>query len=223
MITMPTTDLDLSALAVPKPSQEERSELGQDDFLMLMIEQFRNQDPFQPMENGEFIAQMAQFSQVAGIAEMNQSMEQLADSLSANQALQASTMVDRSVLADGNLGRLGTDTPLKGGVYLPYGTSAGVVQIFDGNGQLVRELPLGIRNAGLNTFEWDGYLADGERAEPGTYRIAAAIRNGGVDEPVDTMIATRVQSITLTNGGRTAQIMTEGGQQIGLSQVKAIL
>ena len=104
MITIPTTDLDLSTLAVPQPSQEERSELGQDDFLMLMIEQFRNQDPFQPMENGEFIAQMAQFSQVAGIAEMNESMGQLADSLSANQALQASTMVDRSVLADGNLG-----------------------------------------------------------------------------------------------------------------------
>ena len=83
---------------------------------MLMIEQFRNQDPFQPMENGEFIAQMAQFSQVAGIAEMNDSMKDLAGSIGASQALQASTMVGRSVLADGNVATLGSDTPLKGGV-----------------------------------------------------------------------------------------------------------
>ena len=223
MINMPTTDLDLSTLAVQRETQEEKTELGQDDFLMLMIEQFRNQDPFQPMENGEFIAQMAQFSQVSGIAEMNQSMERLADSLSANQALQASTMVDRSILADGNLATLGTDTSLKGGVQMPYATTAGIVKVYDGTGQVIRELPLGSRNAGLNTFEWDGTLPDGSRAEPGTYRIGAFVRNGGVEEPLETMVATQVQSISLTNGGRTAQITTEGGQQIGLSQVKAIL
>ncbi len=223
MITMPNADLDLASLAVPKTGQEERSKLGQDDFLMLMIEQFRNQDPFQPMENGEFIAQMAQFSQVAGIAEMNDSMEKLAGSLSANQALQAATMVDRSVLAEGNLGRLGENSPLKAGVELPFATNAAIAQIFDERGQLVRELPLGVRNAGLNTFEWDGSLADGEQAEPGSYRIAAVIRNGGIDQPLDTLVATRVQSIMLSNGGRSAQITTESGQQIGLSQVRAIL
>ncbi|RMF95816.1 MAG: flagellar hook assembly protein FlgD [Gammaproteobacteria bacterium] len=223
MISMPNAELDFASLAVPKASQEERNKLGQDDFLMLMIEQFRNQDPFKPMENGEFIAQMAQFSQVAGIAEMNTSMDKLAGSLSANQALQAATMVDRSVLADGNVGRLEADRPLKAGVDLPFATNAAIAQIFDERGQLLREIPLGVRNAGLTTFEWDGTLADGEQAEPGNYRIAAVIRNGNIDQPLDTLVASRVQSIMLSNGGRSAQITTESGQQIGLSQVRAIL
>ncbi|HHQ13552.1 MAG TPA: flagellar hook assembly protein FlgD [Chromatiales bacterium] len=223
MITTPNADLNLSALSLPQPSQKEKSELGQEDFMTLMIEQFRNQDPFQPMENGQFIAQMAQFSQVSGIAEMNQSMGKLADSLASNQALQASTLVGRSVLAEGNLVNLrGEDSTVKGGVDLPYATGSAFVRIFDNSGQPIRDIPLGPRNAGVNTFEWDGKLPDGEQAPPGLYRIAAGLRNGDAEEALDTYVATPVQSITLS-GGRSAQITTEAGQQISLSQVKAIL
>ena len=223
MISMPTSDMDLNSLALAKSSQDKGSQLGQEDFLMLMVEQFRNQDPFQPMENGQFIAQMAQFSSVAGISEMNQSMAKLADTLSSNQALQASTMVGRTVLADGNLSTLGSESPLQGGVQLPYATNAGFVRIYDGMGAMVRELPLGNRPAGVNTFQWDGLLADGERAPAGTYRIAGGLRNGGTEEALSTYVGTRVQSVMLSAGGRSAEITTEGGQQIGLSQIKAIM
>lgn len=223
MINMPTTDFELSELALKKPTQEERTELGQEDFLMLMIEQFSNQDPFQPVENGEFIAQMAQFSQVSGIAEMNESLETLANSMTANQALQAATMVGRSVLAQGNLATLGSEENLKGGVDLPYGTSAAHVRVYDPRGQVAAEFPLGARNAGLASFEWDGRLPDGEQAEPGTYRVAAFIRNDGVEQPLDTYVGSRIQSVSLSAGGRSALLTTAGGQQVSLSQVKAIM
>ena len=49
--------------------------LGQDDFLQLMTAQLQNQDPFAPMENGDFIAQMAQFSTVSGIEQINKNLE----------------------------------------------------------------------------------------------------------------------------------------------------
>ena len=51
--------------------------LGQDDFLQLMTAQLQNQDPFAPMENGDFIAQMAQFSTVSGIEQINKNLEYL--------------------------------------------------------------------------------------------------------------------------------------------------
>lgn len=223
MINMPVTDFDLSTLALQQKAEEDRTELGQEDFLMLMIEQFSNQDPFQPMENGEFIAQMAQFSQVSGIAEMSQSLERLSQSLSSNQALQASTMVGRAVLAQGNLATLGSEDSLKGGVSLAYPTNAAVVRIFDAAGQPIQEIPLGNRNAGMATFEWDGMLPGGERAEAGNYRVEAFLRNENVDEPLDTYVASRIQSVTLSAGGRSAALTTEGGQQVSLSQVKAIM
>ena len=55
--------------------------LGQSDFLKLMTTQLQNQDPFAPMENAEFIAQMAQFSSLAGVSETNAMLEQIADKL----------------------------------------------------------------------------------------------------------------------------------------------
>jgi len=223
MINMPTTDFDLGELTLQKPTQEERTELGQEDFLMLMVEQFSNQDPFQPVENGEFIAQMAQFSQVSGIAEMNQSLERLANSMSANQALQAATMVGRSVLAEGNLGTLGSEDSLKGGVDLPYGTNSAYVRVFNPRGEVAGEFSLGTRGAGLASFEWDGTLAEGERAEPGTYRVAAFIRNDGIEEPLATYVGSEIQSVSLSAGGRSALLTTANGQQVSLSQVKAIM
>ena len=54
-------------------SLKKKDTLGQSDFLKLMTTQLQNQDPFSPMENGDFIAQMAQFSTVTGIAEMGES------------------------------------------------------------------------------------------------------------------------------------------------------
>ena len=58
-----------------------KDQLGQEDFLKLMTTQLQNQDPFAPMENGEFIAQMAQFSTVTGITEMSNNMKALNDKI----------------------------------------------------------------------------------------------------------------------------------------------
>ena len=70
---------------------ERTSTLGQDDFLRLMTTQLMNQDPLQPMENGEFLAQMAQFSTVNGITEMNTSIQSMADSFTSQRLMQASS------------------------------------------------------------------------------------------------------------------------------------
>ena len=223
MITLPSADFDLNSLSLPQVSHEDQSELGQEDFLMLMITQFRNQDPFEPLQSGDFIGQMAQFSTVSGITEMNQSMSSLAESFTANQALQASTMVGRTILADGDTATLSETKPLQGGVELPFATDTAFVRIYDGSGQLVREMPLGSRNAGLATFEWDGATADGESATAGNYRIIAGMRNGAEEEALATFVGTKVQSVTLSGGGRRAHITTEAGQEISLSQVKAIM
>ena len=72
-------------------------ELGQSAFLQLMITQLENQDPLSPQDNGEFIAQLAQFSSVESLDKLNNNFESFARSQAANQALQASTLVGSSV------------------------------------------------------------------------------------------------------------------------------
>lgn len=222
MISPADNGMDLGALGLPNQADRRRTELGQEDFLTLMITQFQNQDPLKPTESGEFIGQMAQFSTVAGITEMNQSMKSLAESLYANQALQAATMVGRDVLAAGDLAPLGSESGLRGGVELPYATTNGFVRVYDMAGQPVREFPLGYRNAGLATFEWDGTTSEGQRAPAGTYRVVAGIAGADGEQALETFVATPVESVSLGAAGG-ARITTAGGQEIGLSQIKAIM
>ena len=82
-----------------------KSSLGQEDFLRLMTTQLQNQDPFAPMENGEFIAQMAQFSTVTGITEMGQSLQGISDKLNEFRIATASDLLGNSVLVPGNIAR----------------------------------------------------------------------------------------------------------------------
>jgi flagellar basal-body rod modification protein FlgD len=224
MITMPNNDVDLSRFALPQAKAElKRNQLGQEQFLQLMLTQLQNQDPLQPMEDGEFISQMAQFSTVEEIGGMSRSLETLAESLTASMALQASTMVGRSVLVDGDTGTLGEETPLKAGVELHAPLNNAFVRIFDASGQLVREMPLGPRNQGVATFEWDGVMTDGDRAAPGTYFVRAGFLNGDTEESLPTYIASKVASITLNGDGSGADVTTADGQRVSLSKIKAIM
>lgn len=223
MITPTGTDLNLKDLAVPTPQVDTNRQLGQDEFLTLMITQLKHQDPMAPMENGEFIAQMAQFSTVEGISDMSKSMGGLTESMYATQVLQASTMIGHSVLVDGDRATLGTDTPLQGAVEVPFPTSAATVQIFDGAGQIIKTIDLGYRTSGAATFEWDGKLDGGEQAPAGTYRIAATLGAGSDQQALTTYTGARVQSVAMTNDGRGAQITTDTGEEVSLTQVKAIM
>ena len=82
-------------------SLKKKDTLGQSDFLKLMTTQLQNQDPFSPMENGDFIAQMAQFSTVTGIAEMGESLKSLSNQLGEFRIATATNLLGHSVLVPG--------------------------------------------------------------------------------------------------------------------------
>ena len=64
---------------VVKPKSQQS--LGESDFLSLMTTQLQQQDPFEPVDNKEMIAQMAQFSSLAGISQMNDTLSSIADQI----------------------------------------------------------------------------------------------------------------------------------------------
>jgi len=111
----------------PQPESGRRSELGQEDFMTLMIAQFRNQDPMKPMENGEFLGQLAQFGTVSGIDELHGEFAGLRSSIQSEQALQAANLVGHTVLAESDTGYFTGGGRLAGAVELP--ASAANVQI----------------------------------------------------------------------------------------------
>ena len=207
----------------PVPENKAKESLGQDDFLTLMITQFQNQDPFEPMDNGEFLGQLAQFSTVNGISSLNSAFAGLAGSMQDNQALQAAGLVGHKVLAVTDIGHLEAGEPLKGGIELE--SSAGSVQIdiTDPSGQLVRRLDLGQQPPGLAEFTWDGRDSSGERAASGYYQVSARVLRGTNIESAPTVIEAEIQSVTLGQFGEGMTLNLAGGQAMPLGQVYQII
>ena len=213
---------DFQSIA-PVPEKKSNDSLGQDDFLTLMITQFQNQDPFEPMDNGEFLGQLAQFSTVNGISSLNTAFDGLSGSLQDNQALQAAALVGHKVLALSDIGHLQAGSPIKGGLELE--TSAGNVQIeiTDPSGQLVRRLDLGQQPPGLVEFTWDGVDSAGKRAPDGHYQVSARVIRGAFTESAPTVMEAEIQSVTLGQFGDGMTLNLAGGQSMPLSQVYQII
>ena len=145
--------------------------LGQQQFFELMVTQLKNQDPMKPMESGDFLGQIAQFSTVNGIGELQQSVAALASSLQSNQALQASTMVGREVVFPSDRFALAPGQPAALSAALDDEASAVRVTITDPGGQVVRQEMLGAHPAGRVDYAWDGLTNAGAPATAGNYEV----------------------------------------------------
>src|SRR5678815_2048827 len=96
---------DPDALAARRAANEavaKKNELNQDDFLTLMITQLKNQDPFKPMDPAQYVGQLAQFSSVSGLSDMNKNITALTSSLRGNQVLDGAALIGRTVIAEGS-------------------------------------------------------------------------------------------------------------------------
>lgn len=212
----------IGAFAPPPPAAR-NDELGQADFLTLMITQFKNQDPFKPMENGEFLGQIAQFSTVSGIESLNTSFAGLADSIQGEQALQAANLVGHSVLAVTDVGYLAEGGQINGVIELE--ASAGEVQIdiADESGELLQTLSLGQQPAGMTSFSWDGTDAAGEALAAGHYKVSARVVRGAQVESTAIALESNIQSVTLGQFGSGMLLNLNGGGTLSLSQVYQII
>ena len=216
----PFEDLNLTP---PPPEARPRNELGQEDFLKLMTTQFQNQDPFEPLDNGEFLGQLAQFSTVNGISSLNDSFAALKDSLQGEQVLQAANLVGHSVLAANDVGHLDAEGNISGAVDLRSSASNVEVEITDANGQLVRRLDLGEQPPGMARFVWDGRDANGDRADSGHYLVTTRVVRGAQTESAETLLESKIESVTLGQFGQGMTLNLPGGTTMSLSQVRRIL
>ncbi len=195
--------------------------LGQADFLKLMTTQLNNQDPMKPMSSGEFYTQIAQFSSVSGIQDLQRSFSEVASSMFSSQALQASSMVGRDVLVPGSSQIVG-DGGLSGAVDLPSASADLRLAIHDPAGRLVRRLDLGAHAAGMVGFDWDGLDDAGRPVAPGNYEVRAEARIDGRARAIDTYLSDRVNSVSIDGDGKGLTLNLERQGGMALSRIKQI-
>lgn len=199
------------------------NELGQDEFLKLMLTQIKYQDPMKPMENGEFIGQMAQFSTVSGIEKMNASIESLSSAYGSSQTLQASQLIGREVLLSDNTLELDASESGAGGRFdLDASSGSVTVDVMDPGGSLVRRMSLGQQAAGPHDFHWDGRDDNGDPVAAGTYNaVITAEGANGDDVSLPVLVARLVGSVEFDPDGQVT-LATDTGDTFNLSDIRQI-
>jgi flagellar basal-body rod modification protein FlgD len=202
--------LSIASTAAAKTAKS--SSLDQSSFLKLMTTQLKTQDPFSPVDNTQMVAQMAQFSSVAGISEMNTSLDAIKDGLAASRIGDAASWIGRSALVATD-----TATPLSDGRYagevtLPTDASAVTLDLVDGNGTIVHSQAMGAQDAGTIGFSWDGKSADGMTAAAGgplTIRVSARGPDGAIAATTASWAA--IGGVQSPAGGATTRLVTPLG------------
>lgn len=195
-------------------------ELGKNEFLNLLVAQLNNQNPLEPQSNGEFIAQLAQFSQVEGIEKLNTSMGSLLSGYQSSQALQASSLVGSKVIIPTDKAVVDTSESFKASLVLPTSSSNVYVNVYDNAGTVVSRINMGEQAAGNVSFIWDGKDASGNLLPPGTYKFEAQATYEGETEALNTMLPANVDSVVL--GGSELMLNLAGLGSVPLSQVQVI-
>jgi flagellar basal-body rod modification protein FlgD len=216
------SELDALGLSSNTAQTQKKAALGQDDFLKLMVTQLKSQDPFKPMEDGQFLAQLAQFSTVSGINELKTSFADFSSSMVSNQALQASGLLGREVLVNKSTGLLEAGGSLGAAIDLTASAGDVRVQVKNASGEIVRNVSLGTQPAGLASFKWDGVTDKGEVAPAGQYTITAQpVINGKVQPAASVLVEARVESVTI-GGTQGLTLSLKGLGDVAFADVRKI-
>ena len=213
LTTKSATDGGYAGLGLETPPAARSTSLGQADFLRLMTEQLKNQDPLKPLQGAEFLGQLAQFSTVQGIENMQNALGAVASVMESDQTLRAAALVGRDALVDAGSIQLAAGAGVSGEIGA---TTAGTVNVdvVDGSGAVVRQLSYQATGAGALPFAWDGKDASGQPAAAGTYRLRASSGAGKDAQPLDVQLRTRIDSVSIEATGLSLNLAGLGSHPL---------
>ena len=196
-----------------------RDTLGQEEFLTLMTAQLQNQDPMEPMDNGDFIAQMAQFSTVTGITDMANSMKAMADELKQFRVASISNIMGNSVLVPGDVTVADRNGELHGVFELDKTAIDTRVNFVDAqSGELLKAKNMGPQATGLIGFEWRELPAayrDGSKQ----IRVEVMVNHGEGLENLQPSLFSKVVGAALNKDTGSTSLELENEQTVDASSV----
>jgi len=204
-------DSTLASLGIPRygatsnttsnaQSNTGKTSLNQGDFLRLMTAQMQNQDPFSPVDNTQMVAQMAQFSSLAGITDMSTTLKAIADKLGATSTADAVSYIGKTVLVPGTTAYGRTSGGIAGAVELGGDATNVNVTISDSNGQVLKTMKLGAHAKGSMTYDWDGKTDQGQDAGGGPFTVSVTAQNDGAAVSSTGLVWAPVQSVSTAGG-----------------------
>ncbi len=199
-------------------------DMGKEDFLMLLTTQLRYQDPMSPADPKEFVAQLAQFSSLEQLLNLNSKLE---DNNKAFQTLQGSmqvaqgvSLLGKTIKAQGNIFTVNSGEPGDMSYVLGGDAKSVKVSIYDGSNRLVRTLDLGTQTKGEHEVSWDGKDSSGNKVPDGTYSFqVTAVDTQGKAVETATLVSGTVEEV-LQDG--TKVYLKVNGRLVTLDSIIAV-
>ncbi len=211
-------------------SKQKGSTLDKDSFMLLLVTQFKNQDPLNPMDDKEFISQMAQFSSLEQMMNMNESMEKQTEAINNQQMINATSYIGKLVSVTGNtIGKITTGTGDDKQTTIStfryaFGDDVvkGTLTVKDANGNTVYSEDLAGKQAGTTfEFNWNGKNGAGQDMADGVYQIGlAAFNKSGEAVLADQVVDATVTGVVNQNG--VVYLGMDGGQLLALANVRQV-
>ncbi len=191
IITAPTSTTSSNAAgAVDTKGAARDKALGKSDFLTMLMAQIKNQDPLNPMDNTEFTAQMAQFTSLEQLFNVNDTLNMMVTSINSQNSVQALNIIGKEVTANGQ------NVHVKNGVSsdiaftLPETASSVKIVVEDAAGNVVKTIARGSMDEGDHTVTWNPTNDSGAQMDDGlySYSVIAEDKNG---KPIEASTFTK--------------------------------
>lgn len=197
------------------------NELGKDAFMTLLLTQMKNQDPTNPLKSHEMAAQLAQFTSLEKLNNINEGIDGLRKDQQPSHNFEALSFIGKMISTDnGKITRLSGDTNHEIHFQIPSDAQKLTLTVKDGDGKTIRTLEHKNLKTGENTLTWNGQTEEGATAPAGDYTATfEAIGSNGRKIFVETRTEGLISGVNFT--ARGPQLLV-GKQTVNLSDVKSI-
>ena len=183
-----------------KTTKDDEDPLGRDAFLKMLVAQMEHQDPLNPMEGTDFSAQLAQFSSLEQLFNVNDTLEDLAASMGSKGQENVLDYIGKEITSKDSTLIL-KDGQVSNGLFTLTEPSEVVISIYDDFGQEIMTLFPGLLEADTHPIEWNGRDRTGTAVADGDYQFAVtAISDSGARTPVKTEASGLVTGVTYDSG-----------------------
>lgn len=205
------------------PAAPDKATADKDMFMKLMLTQMKNQNPLNPQDGAEFVAQLAQFTQVEGIGKLNTSVQDIASLYRSTQTLQATALVGRSVLVPGNTNQYDGVNAVTGVIDEGQPASNVTMTVKDSRGAVVASYPIGDISGSETPFSWNGRDQSGNQMSPGNYTVAIEGLINNKRTALNTGMNVRVNSVSITDNMGGMKLNLANGTSVKSDTIKQIL
>jgi len=202
--------------ATPKSEAEKSAEMNKEQFLQLLVAQLQNQDPLNPMESTEFTSQLAQFSSLEQMIDVNKNLEEIKSEVSVDVHGDPINYIGKEIKADDNSIIRKDGSNLTGSYKLDEGANI-TIAIYNQYGQEVRTINAGWMDPGEYPVEWEGKDNLGYDVYDGNYTFNVFGQNQfGNYINIETFSSGEVTGVTHANG---LAYLLLGDKQVALANV----